>query len=75
MHAKKLQSKFQSEHSSNNAFVKKQEAVLASMGMKPANLQEKYMHFDACMINDGEHAQSFARDLTAGLDKKAYPVK
>jgi len=75
MHAKKLQKKFEAEHSSNNAFVKRQGAILASMGMKDANLQEKYMKFDACMINDGEHAQEFARDLTAGLDKKAYPVK
>lgn len=67
---------YQNEHSSNNAFVKRNENALESLGMKKeVHLDAKYMKFDQCMISDGEHAQSFARELTAGLDKKAFPVK
>lgn len=73
--AKQLGKKFEAEHSSNNAFVKHHQAMDMSMGMKAANLEEKYMKFDACMISDGEHAQAFARDLTKGIDEKAFPVK
>jgi hypothetical protein len=68
-------SRLESEHNANNAFVKKQMAMLSPMGGKAPKLEEKYMHFDSCMINDGEHAQEFGRKLTSGLDKKAYPVK
>jgi hypothetical protein len=66
---------YQSEHGSNNAFVRNHQAMTATMGMKEGRLEDRYMHFDSCMISDGEHAQELARDLTAGLDKKAFPVK
>lgn len=74
--SEKLNRMYESEHNANNAFVKKNEAAMQSLGMKKAvNLEGKYMMMDACMVSDGEHAQSFARSLTAGLDKKAFPVK
>jgi len=66
----------ESQHNANDAFVKRSQAALKSMGMKTSvNLDNKYMNMDACMINDGEHAQEFARDLTKGIDEKAFPVK
>lgn len=66
----------EAQHNANNAFVKKHEAMAASMGMKKSvMLDEKYMKFDSCMISDGEHAQEFGRKLTAGIDEKAFPVK
>lgn len=72
----KLNRMYESEHNANNAFVKKHEAMAASMGMKKSvNLEGKYMNFDACMISDGEHAQEFGRKLTSGIDEKAFPVK
>ena len=49
--------------------------MTASMGGKAPNLEGRLMNFNAEMMNTGEHAQSFGRELTAGLDKKAYPVK
>ena len=49
--------------------------MVASMGGKAPNLEDKYMYFDQCMVSDGAHAQEFGRSLTAGLDKKAFPVK
>jgi hypothetical protein len=74
--SRKLNKMYQAEHSSNNEFVKKQQAMTAGMGMKTSvNLAEKYTNIDACMISDGEHAQEFARKLTSGFDKKAFPVK
>jgi hypothetical protein len=67
---------YQSEHNANDAFVKKHQAMAATMGMKTSvNLDEKYMRFDSCMVSDGEHAQEFGRKLTAGIDEKAFPVK
>ena len=62
-------------HKADNAFVKKNQQALMSKGMKAPKLEEKYMNFDACMTNNGEYAQEFARDVTVGLDKEAFPVK
>ena len=73
--ANRRQARLEAEHSATNAFVKSHEAMQATMGGKAPNLEARYMNFDSCMISDGEHAQMFARDLTTGLDKKAYPVK
>lgn len=66
---------FERDHASNNAFVRKHEAMTASMGGKAPNLEDKSMHFNAYMCNNGEHAQELARDLAGPLDKKAFPVK
>ena len=72
----KMDRMYQSEHSESNSFVKKGQNALESLGMKKeVHLNEKYMRMDQCMISDGEHAQKFARELTGGLDKKAFPVK
>jgi len=63
------------EHVSNNAFVKKHQNMMESKAGHHPELEEKYMQFDACMTNTGEKAQSFARELTAGIDREAFPVK
>lgn len=55
--------------------MKKQQAMVAPMSGKAPNLDGMYMNFDSCMVNNGSHAQEFGRELTAGLDKKAFPVK
>lgn len=49
--------------------------MTATMAGKAPNLEGKYMNFNAEMMNTGMHAQEFGRELTAGLDKKAFPVK
>lgn len=67
--------RLESEHSANNAFVKSQQAGLSSMDGKDPSMPEGCMKFNAQMMNTGEHAQSFGSSLTAGLDKKAFPVK
>lgn len=60
---------------SNNAFVKAEQARMKQMmGDRPAQKAESYK-FNAYMCNNGEHAQDFARKMTQGLDKKAFPVK
>lgn len=70
------QKMYQSEHTSNNEFVKSHQAMQATMGMKTdPKLDSKYMEFDACMVNNGDHAQEFGRQLASSLDKKAFPVK
>jgi hypothetical protein len=60
---------------SNNAFVKAEQGRMKGMmGDRPKQKAESYKT-DAYMCNDGDHAQSFASSLTAGMDKKAFPVK
>lgn len=69
------QSRYEAEHSSKNAFVKKVQAEQARHGGRPPMMKAEAMDFNAYMCNDGEHAQELAREATAGLDKVAFPVK
>lgn len=69
------QKRMEAEHSSKDSFVKKQQAQLAVHAGKMPNLKAEAMEFNSYMCNDGEHAQEFARSLTSGLDKVAFPVK
>lgn len=62
------------QHNASNSFVKGQENKLSRMAGRAPKLEEKDMKFDACMMNDGNHAKEFAVSLTKGLDKEAYPV-
>lgn len=65
----------EAQHSAADSFVKREQDALKSLGGRPAKLEAKFMEFNAEMVSDGDHAQGFARDLTVGLDKKAFPVK
>lgn len=69
------QSRLEAEHSAKDAFVKKGQAAQARMAGKAPNLKAEAMNFNAYQCNDGMHAQEVARDVTAGLDKVAFPVK
>lgn len=73
--AKVRQNRMESEHSSKDAFVKKQQAELNKYAGKNPKLKAESMEFSSYMSNNGEHAQELARDLTKGLDKTAFPVK
>jgi hypothetical protein len=73
--ANSRQARLEAEHSAKNAFVKKHQAETARMAGRPPKLEGKSMEFNAYMCNNGEHAQEFARDITKGLDKVAFPVK
>lgn len=65
----------EAQHSSSNSFVKRQQERLSAKGGRNPRIEEKDMEFDAEMMNNGMHAQELARELTAGLDKEAFPVK
>ena len=73
--ANKRQARFEAEHSAKDQFVKKVQAEQAKHMGKAPKLEGKSLEFNAYMCNNGEHAQEFARSLTAGLDKTAFPVK
>jgi hypothetical protein len=63
-------------HSSNNAFIKSAQLKQAAYaGKDPQTMGEECYRYNAHMTNTGETAADFARGLTAGLDKTAYPVK
>lgn len=62
-------------HSATNAFVKKVQAEQSKHGGVPPDLKSEAMEFNAYQCNNGEHAQELAREVTAGLDKVAFPVK
>lgn len=67
--------RLESMHSANNSFVKAEQAKIKAKAGKEPMMKAEYSNFDSCMMNNGEHAQEFARKLTAGLDKEAFPVK
>lgn len=63
------------QHDASNNFVKMEQNKLKSKAGHEPRMEARYSEFDACMINNGYHAQEFAKQLTAGLDKEAFPVK
>lgn len=60
---------------SKNEFVKKEQEVMKTMMGNRPGVKPEAAKFDAYMLNNGEGAQKFARDLTKGIDEKAFPVK
>lgn len=73
--AKVRQSRMEAEHSAKDAFVKKVQNEQAKHGGRAPNMSPDMMDFCSYMSNNGEHAQELAREITAGLDKVAFPVK
>ena len=73
--ANSRQARLEAEHSAKNQFVKKVQAEQARHGGRAPDLKAESMEFNAYMCNNGEHAQELAREVTAGLDKVAFPVK
>jgi hypothetical protein len=69
------QSRMESEHSATNSFVKKVQAAQAKHAGRPPKMNGEMMDFCSYMSNNGEHAEELAKDITAGLDKVAFPVK
>lgn len=72
---KKRQSMMEEQHNSSNAFVKSQQEGLKSLQGRVPNMPQDAMAICHNMMSDGKHAQELARSATAGLDKKAFPVK
>lgn len=68
------QSRFESEHSAKNAFVKREQAALDKYAGKKPMLKNDMMEFNANMQNNGAWAQGFGKKLTKGLDPVAFPV-
>lgn len=68
------QSRYESQHSAKNAFVKKEQSALDKYAGKKPMMKDEFMEFNANMQNNGKWAQEFGRKLTAGLDKVAFPV-
>lgn len=75
VNANARQRRLEAEHSAKDAFVKKVQNQQDKNAGRAPNLEAKYEKFNAAMMNNGPHAQEFARDLTKGLDKVAFPVK
>ena len=57
-----------------NGFVKKEQAVLKTMMGDRPTVPAEMKRFDAFMSNNAETSQAMCSKLTAGLDKKAFPV-
>lgn len=60
---------------SNNAFVKSQQARMSGMMGDRPGVKADGKKFNANMSNDGNATEAFARKVTSGLDKSAFPVK
>ncbi len=65
----------QSQHSETNSFVKSEQMKTKNLAGKPPMMEERYYKFDACMMNNGYHAQELAKNITKGIDHEAFPVR
>lgn len=69
------QKRYEAEHSATDAFVKRVQSQQDKHAGRTPVMKPEAMEFNAYMCNNGEHAQRMAVELTAGLDKQAFPVK
>lgn len=65
----------QSQHSETNSFVKSEQEKTKKLAGKAPMMEERYYRFDACMMNNGAHAQELAKEITRGIDHEAFPVR
>lgn len=65
----------ESQHMESDSFVKSEQAKTKHLAGKPPKMEDRYYKFDACMMNNGEHAQMLAKDITRGIDHEAFPVR
>lgn len=59
---------------SKNAFVKREQEVMKTMMGDRPKVPAEMKRFNAFMSNNEETSESFCEKLTAGIDKKAFPV-
>ena len=69
------QKRFESIQNANDSFVKRVQAEQSRHGGRPPKLKAESLEFNAYMCNNGMHAQELASEITAGMDKVAFPVK
>jgi len=72
--ANKRQGRYEREHMEKDNFVKKQQRELDKYSGRKPEMKADMFEFDAEMQNNGAWAQGFAKKLTKGLDKVAFPV-
>lgn len=72
--ANKRQRMGEAQHSQKDAFVQREQNARKSLEGRAPMMEDRFMKMDASMMNNGAHAQKLARSITAGLDKRAYPV-
>jgi len=65
----------ESQHRESNSFVKAEEAKTKKYAGRPPKMEDRFYKFDACMMNNGEHAQRLAKDITKGIDHEAFPIR
>jgi len=70
----KRQSRYESQHSAKNEFVKREQAAVDKYAGKKPMMKDDLMEFNATMQNTGAWAQGFGKRLTSSLDKVAFPV-
>jgi hypothetical protein len=63
------------QHSETNSFVKSEQMKTKHLAGKPPKMEDRYYKFDACMSNNGMHAQEFGKELTKDIDHEAFPVR
>jgi len=63
------------QHNMTDNFVKEEQVKVKPMAGKAPEMEERYYMFNANMMNNGEHAQRLAKDITRDIDHVAFPVK
>ena len=70
----KRQSRYESEHSAKNSFVKREQSAQDRYAGRKPMMKEDMFEFNANMQNTGEWAQGLGKRLTSGIDHVAFPV-
>lgn len=65
----------ENQHSQSNSFVKEEQNKTKKYAGKAPEMEERYYKFDACMMNNGYHAQELAKNITKDIDHDAFPVR
>ena len=73
--ANKRQKMAEAQHNYKDSFVKAEQGKVKQYDGRAPVMEDRYMKFDATMMNNGYHAQELAERITAGLDKVAFPVR
>jgi hypothetical protein len=65
----------ETQHSESDSFVKAEQAKTKKYAGRAPIMEERFYEFNANMMNNGEHAQRLAKEMTAGIDHDAFPVR
>jgi hypothetical protein len=63
------------QYDQKQTMVKQEQAKVEKYNGDFPVMEDRFYRFNACMMNNGAHAQMLAKQLTGNIDDVAYPVR